>query len=271
MPSGYTRPASNQQPKGLLDLLNVTKPTFWSLLGQNTQTTLGGLLGSLADAAMAPGNALAGQYDQYYDPSSGQTTFGRNGNPNAMMGDASNLAGMVTLGAGAVPGGIDELGMGMRVYHGSPEGNIHVLNPSDRGPLGPGVYATPHDNLAARYANRNGDGTVYQLDAPDNLFHGAKNPEWGSDVNPYQIWRDQKAAVLKAAPPSKADEIGALFEKLGPSDGYPFFARLSQIMGGDREAQALLKKSGFDGISGYVDGFEVNMFQPMPVAGKLST
>ena len=264
MASGF-RPANQQQAKGLLDVLTFARPDFWGFMGQKAQGDGQGIL----DALMAPGNALAGQYDQYYDPSSGQTTYGRNGNPYAMMGDASNLSGMVTLGAGAVPGGAGELGMGMRVFHGSPRGDLTTIMPSDRGPLGPGVYSTPSDYLAGRYAKRDGAGTVYSLEAPDNLFHGAKSPEWGSDVNPYQIWRDQKAAVLNVAPESKREAISALFDKMGPQDGYPFFARLSQLMGGDKEAQKLLQDAGFGGISGHVDGFEVNTFRPMQVQGKL--
>lgn len=82
-----------------MDLLAVTKPKFWDLLSQN----VGGVGQGLLDALMAPGNALAGQYDQYYDPSNGQTTYGRNGNPYAMMGDASNLSGMVMTGGMPLP------------------------------------------------------------------------------------------------------------------------------------------------------------------------
>ena len=181
-----------------------------------------------------------------------------------MADDASLLAGMATMSPGVPASG---LGMGMRVFHGSPSGGLSELSPSSRGPLGPGVYATPHEGLARRYANMDGDGTVYEFDAPDEIFHGTKDPSWGSDVNPYQIWRDQKASVTNAAPSDKKDQIEALFNKLQPEDGYPFFARLSQIMGGDDEAQKLLKKAGYKGISGYVDGKELLMFDPV----KLST
>lgn len=133
MPSGYTRPRDNSQPQGLMDWMNVTKPSFWGLLGQKAQGMGQGLL----DAFMAPGNALAGQYDQYYDPSNGQTTYGRNGNPYAMMGDASNLSGMVTLGAGAVPRPAGALDMGIKAYHGTP----HSFDAFDISKIGTGEGA----------------------------------------------------------------------------------------------------------------------------------
>jgi hypothetical protein len=52
-------------------------------------------------------------------------------------------------------------------------------------------------------------------------------------------------------------------EKLSPSDGYPFFARLSQIYGSQEGAQKLLRDAGYRGISGNVDGPEIAHFDPV--------
>lgn len=214
-----------------------------------------GMPNSLAAAlsgVMAPGKAANGLYERMIDPTTGVNYY------DGMLGDVSNLAGMLTLGSGAIPKPANALNMGMQVFHGSPNSAIKTLAKSERGPLGPGVYATPLESLAKRYAGEK--GTTYSFEAPDEIFHGMRPWGSGSDVNPYQIWRDQAASVLKVVPEGKRDEVKALFEKMWPEDGYPFFQRLSSILGSKEDAQALLRKAGYKGITAFVDGPEMALF-----------
>jgi len=73
------------------------------------QQSLASAAGSIGNALTAPGNALAGNYNQL--------TVGPDGSVSPMdprmVQDASNLAGMVTLGAGAMPAEAGALRMGM--------------------------------------------------------------------------------------------------------------------------------------------------------------
>lgn len=170
-------------------------------------------------------------------------------------------AGLSMLAAAPVVGpGLRRVGKGLRLYHGSPLTQLRELLPSERGPLGPGVYVTPAENYAARYA---GDaGKVYGVDVdPAELFHGIRSRD--SSVNNYEVWRQQGAKLLAAAPEGSKSEIANLLERMDPSDGYPFYARLKQIMGADAEAQGLMKRAGFKGMSGTVDGPEVVLFDPL--------
>lgn len=250
---------------------NTRNPAWWNQVGgpallkdmQTLPERAGSILMQPVNALDRFGRTLTGQEGGYgleYDPSMGRVA------PSQQLFDDANLLGGLAQMNPAVPA--NAFGMGMKLYHGSPSPNIERLMPSDRGPLGPGVYATPTENLAQRYANRDGDGYLYDLEAPDEIFHGTRNPEWDGDVNPFQVWRDQKSAVMAVAPDNKRAEIEKLFDKLSYDDGYPFFARLSNLMGGDTEAQALLRKAGFKGISGFVDGKEVLMFDPVNVTRK---
>lgn len=200
-----------------------------------------------------------------YQPTTEDPMTGRMYDPRQYE-DAMNLAALVSTGGMPIPRPLNSLGMGILVHHGSPRAGIDVLKRSERGPLGPGVYASPHQPLAQRYAGE--DGKVYSFEAPDDIFHGMKPWDAGSDVNPYQIWRDQAKAVVSVAPEAKRAEIKALFEKMWPDDGYPFFQRLSNIMGSQEDAQKLLQKAGYKGISANVDGPEVVLFDQVPLPGQ---
>jgi hypothetical protein len=150
--------------------------------------------------------------------------------------------------------------LSMVAFHGSPHTALTELQPSTRGPLGPGVYLSPAEQVAQRYAGEG--GKVYQTDIPDtSLFHGIKSRD--SSVNPYQVWRDQSARLVEAAPSEHKAAVAELAGRMDPSDGYPFFARLSQLMGGKDKAQELLKIAGFKGMTGTVDGPELVHFGPL--------
>lgn len=221
---------------------------------------------ALVSGVAAPSNILFADPSVAIDQNSGSVS---RFTPQ-MIGDALNTASMVSLGS---PGGVpaDALGMGMKVYHGSPVQGLTHLLPSERGPLGSGVYATPLDTLAHRYAGES--GKTYSFEAPDELFHGDKFG-LGSDINPYELWREQGARLSEAAPADKREQVSALFEKLWPGDGYPLFGRLANLLGGKDKAKDLFRRAGFKGISGFVDGPEVNIFDPVtlppPGTSKLS-
>lgn len=202
MASGF-RPANAQQATGLLDVMKLATPEFMGFLGQKAQGYGQGLL----DALMAPGNALAGQYDQYYDPSSGQTTWGRNGNPYAMMGDASNLSGMVTLGAGAVPGEVGALRSGAnlsRFMEGS--GVVDAA-----GAPKPMYHATASDFTEFKPLR----GVTFLADTPQGAMKGASggsydNLQAGSADRIMPLYVQAKAIEHTQPPPKIMQEIAAL-------------------------------------------------------------
>lgn len=143
-------------------------------------------------------------------------------------------------------------------YHGSPTHGIEDIAPSARGPMGPGVYMTPNKDIAQRYAGA--EGAVYSRElSGGDLFMGMRAPGSGSDVNPYAVWRGQTDRVAGAAG-DKADQVRELMTRMSPDDGYPFYARLRQLMGSDEAAQGLLRSAGYKGIAGHVDGPEVLLF-----------
>ncbi len=123
MPSGYVGPhplqvlATQNQGPNLYDLLIGNRASqFWPAMGNASVNTLQSLLMGAGNALMAPGNALAGNYNQMeISPQGGVSPM----DPR-MIGDANNLASMVTLGSGAVPAEAGALNMGIKAYHGSP-------------------------------------------------------------------------------------------------------------------------------------------------------
>lgn len=148
----------------------------------------------------------------------------------------------------------------LELYHGSRAAGINALKPSERGPFGPAVYMSPAHNVARQYAGEN--GAMYSAPAPQEAFYGLGR-SWitnGSQVNPYQLWRDQVSRLVDAAPPSLREQVAEIGGRMDPSDGYPFFRRLSGLLGGDEAAQGLFRRAGFSGVSGIVDGPEVAIF-----------
>jgi hypothetical protein len=169
-----------------------------------------------------------------------------------VMGFAANPATFRTTGA-------------LDLYHGTRATGIGELRPSERGPFGPAVYMSPARNVAQQYAGESGQ--MYSAQVPPDAFYGLGR-SWisnGSQVNPYQVWRDQVARLVDAAPANLREQIAELGGRMDPSDGYPFFRRLSGMMGGDEAAQALFRRAGFTGVSGIVDGPEVAIFDSVPV------
>lgn len=145
------------------------------------------------------------------------------------------------------------------LFHGSSTEGLTSLEPSTRGALGPGVYFTPNQRVAERYGD-----ALYSALEPAGVFQGIKSND--SSVNPYEVWRDQVAQLVTAATPEQAAEINEISGRMQPSDGYPFFKRVAQVMGSEEAAQDLFKRAGFTGISGIADGPEVVIFDATDVA-----
>jgi hypothetical protein len=200
-----------------------------------------GLVGAAVDTLGFAGDAIRGNVD--WDT------------PEAKV----NALGAATFGMGGGPGTVTS---GVRLYHGSPRTDLARLAPSERGPLGPGVYLTPDESLARRYAGPN--GKVYDKTIDDaDIFQGIKSRD--SSVNNYQVWRDQTARLVNAADEGTRVPLADLMKRMDPNDGYPFYARLRQLVGGDEAAQALFKRAGYKGMSGLVDGPEVVHFGDLPM------
>lgn len=146
------------------------------------------------------------------------------------------------------------------LFHGSPQMGLRTLSESDRGPLGPGVYTSPSNQIAGHYA---GDaGTVYQLPEQErDIFRGAghrTDDEWFG-------FKDDKTRLLNAAEPDKQDAVSAILDKAWSNDGYPVYQQLVRLYGSNDAAQALYKRAGFQGLSGLVDGPETLLFGNQPL------
>lgn len=142
-------------------------------------------------------------------------------------------------------------------YHGSDVEGLTVLNPGQRGALGPASYLSPYSNTASRYGDHLYEGRA------DGVFNGLG--DYGSSINPYEMWRAQIARLTQSAPDNIRDDVASLATKLGPKDGYQLFRRLEQLHGSTRAAQDHLRRAGFSGISGWVDGPEIAVFGNQPV------
>lgn len=151
---------------------------FWAKATAKASNAWEDMMGGL----MAPGNALRGNYDQLQVMGDGSLS---QVDPR-MVQDASSLAGMLTLGAGALPAEAGALRMGagnfekwfgkskiatqdgspQTVYHGSKRSfdefsAAHQGSATDPGYLGEGFYLSDNPRVASIYA---GDaGSVYPL------------------------------------------------------------------------------------------------------------
>jgi hypothetical protein len=197
---------------------------------------------SAVSAAQLPGDVYAGKTTpndpSYYDR-------------------ATDLAGMVMGGGslGGVPKGSVGSTFSEPLYHGSPRTNLHFLNPSERGPLGPGLYASPSESIAKSYAGP--EGRIYEMpEVNRDIYRGAghrTDEEWAG-------FKADKQRLIDAAEPEKRDAISKMLDSMWSGDGYPAYQRLVHMYGGDEGAQNLFRRAGFEGISGQVDGPETVLF-----------
>lgn len=88
-----------------------------SPFSQAVNRDLGEAANSVAAALMAPGNALQGQYsDLEIMPDGSVAPFS-----TPMLDAAANMAGVVSLGSAPMPRPANSLGMGLKMFHGSPD------------------------------------------------------------------------------------------------------------------------------------------------------
>lgn len=238
---------------------SLPKPTEQaSLMAKVLQTWPARLAQSAYSAATLPGEVLRNP-DTAMDVLSGardmsQETFNR-------ATDLASIPMVATTGAPAGALGAGPVRPGIRAYHGSPH-DFSSFRPSERGPLGAGVYLTPDEQLAKRYAR---DGKTYEASIAGEIFDGLGSRyslQTGEAVNPYEVWRNQFSRLADAADDATKPAIRAIGERYWPGDGYPVFTRLSQELGGPERAAELLKRAGYSGISGNVDGREISVFTP---------
>lgn len=196
----------------------------------------------------------------YVDPATGKLT------PEGWKAQAQIVGG--GFGPADIGGGFLA---GVRGYHGSPVEGIKTLHPSESGALGPGVYASPFTPTAQRYAGP--EGHVYHAELPDDLFYGAggrwDEAGYGTEVNPYDVWRDQTSRVAAAAPEHLREAVANIGNwrgtKMGPGDGYPYWMELRRLTGSAEAAQEIMRRAGFKGLTGFADGPEIVHFDPLPV------
>lgn len=212
------------------------------------------LIKSAKEGLYGPGDALSGKLPMWEtDPETGERRTSQAAIQRAM--DTSGLAGGASFGAKPQANAVGS-GFTGKLYHGSPETNLPHINPSERGPLGPGVYTTPHENLAQRYAGP--DGRVYERPAEGlDIYRGNGHR---TDDEYFGFKRD-KERLVEAAEPEMRDAVAQIMDKTW-GEGYPLYGRLRNLYKGDEGAQALFKRAGFDGLSGIVDGHEVLLFGP---------
>jgi hypothetical protein len=141
------------------------------------------------------------------------------------------------------------------LFHGTPRRGLTELAPSERGPLGPGVYTSPSREIAGSYAGP--EGTIHTLpERGRDVYHGhghRTDAEWFG-------FKDDRQRLINAADETHRPVIAELVDRMWSSDGYPLYQRLRQLLGSDEAAQALYRRAGFEGISGLVDGPEVLLF-----------
>ncbi len=144
------RQLQGAQPDSLLTYLGVPGAVNDKIAQSNLANFGPGMVRSAVSGFTAPGDALAGRYDPMTDLS--------------RIGD---MAGMVTLGAGAMPAAEGELGMGIRAYHGSP----HDFDAFDMSKIGTGegaqvyghgLYFAENPDVAAGYRDKLSKQVTYQ-------------------------------------------------------------------------------------------------------------
>jgi hypothetical protein len=177
------------------------------------------------------------------------------GDPQAAE-DAFNVAGAAMVGGLAAPRPKGSVGSGFNypLYHGTDASDIAVIKESQRGPLGPGVYATPAESVARRYGQN-----VHELPAVDRDIYAGSGTRTDAEFAGFK--RDQER-LAAAAEPDKRAAVQNILDKTWTDDGYNAYWQLRQLYGGDEGAQDLFKRAGFNGISAIVDGPEVVLFGP---------
>ncbi len=162
---------------------------------------------------------------------------------------------MAEEGMHGAPLAVAMAGLPAPLRHGSPVKGLRNLLKSERGPMGPGVYSSPSDQIAGHYAGPKGE--VYEI--PDrglDVYTGAGHR---TDEQWYGYQKD-KERLIAAAEPEMQEGVAAIVHKMWSGDGYPTYQHIRGLYGSDEAAQNLYRRAGFHGISGLVDGPETVLF-----------
>jgi hypothetical protein len=144
------------------------------------------------------------------------------------------------------------------LYHGSMIPELKELTASSRGPLGPGVYTTPSEQIAKRYGDN-----VYRV--PNEGLDVYRGAGYNTDQE-YYGYKADKERLAKSVEPEMKDQILPLIDKMGHMDGYPLYQSIIRAYRSEDKGQDLFKRAGFHGISGLVDGPETLLFDKQKVA-----
>lgn len=241
---------------GLLDPLGRKRVKFQGLLGDKydpnsaldaaPQGLLGPLglfamknapsfAGSAYDAVTAPGRAMKGELPLYGIDENGNRVI----HPEA-MDSIMNLAGMLTLGSGAIPAQANELRMGIKAYHGSP----HDFDKFDMSKIGTGEGAQAYGH-GLYFAENEGVAKEYR-DKLTSMRTGAAQRELQKANG------DVDAAI--AAVRARIDNLRALPNKAGDAERW---ARQMSIQ--EEKMSELNKvKAGGDMSSGSMYEVDIN-------------
>jgi len=213
-------------------------PSLLDLLGQTWPARMAK---SAYGAVTLPGDVYAGRVDPLSEEG---------------IGRAADLGGLVMGGTfGGAPKGSIGSGFADPLWHGTPKQGLTHLEPSTRGPLGPGVYTSPAEQIAKGYAWEG--GPLHQL--PEKTRDIYRGHGHRSDAEWYGF-KEDKARLLAAAEPEKKEAVSKILDKAWSNDGYSVYGNLRNLYKGDEGAQGLFKKAGFEGLSGLVDGPETLLF-----------
>ncbi len=198
---------------------------------------------AIIQALMAPGNALRGEYNQVGIMGDGSVTMA---DPR-MYDDATELAGLVGLGAMPMPRPADSLSMGLKMFHGSPD--IRWLDEgqafSAANPVtAPSKYmfASPKRQVAETYA---GISDMARWRAENGM---------GPPASPYAGIR--QIELLDGAKVLKVNDV----KKLPPELGVEW--------GGVDSLERLLdaaKAQGYDAVQMVMDGGNYAILNPQAV------
>ena len=153
---------------------------------------------------------------------------------------------------------VDSKGLPLRVYHGTPVGNIEAFDKaasSSRNVLGHGFYFTEDPLIAAQYTTARRSGGE-----PALADGGAVIPVYLSIQRPLDMGEPLSAAgvagILAAARRVEGVDVAGLtaaLEKAGPVSGGVVWAEIRKATSGGNDAQkaaanAVVRGAGFDGL-----------------------
>lgn len=254
--AGMLASAQEGRPKGLLDAM--PEPGLRGLLGQMiydaaNSAGLGSNANRMRNEASAIMDLIPG-VGEAVGADDARRSFNAGNYGQAALDAGTTLLGAIPGGGDLAAGAAKAVMMSLPMYHGSRAADLTELLRSDRGALGPGVYATPAPNIAERYGDN-----VYELEDVPRDIHQGLGSRYGSG------WDADNERLLRAVEPEKRAELEAIIGKMWSGDGYPMRSRIAQMYRDESKAEDLYRRAGFEGIAGHADGPEVVLFEKQKV------